>query len=91
MFGKLFGNLKPQKSAVAISAAALLLLSESETSKFFWGFGSKKKASDDKTVTYIWGNGHYQSKPGKSIQFGNFTPKKITTFNGSSEKNPYMK
>lgn len=74
---------------LAVSTAAALAMTDEETGKFFWGFGRKKKISEDRTVTYIWGNGHYQSKPGKAMQFTNFAPKKIKTFNGRDQ--PYLK
>ena len=84
-------NMKAMLKPLAATTAAGVLLSDlsPETSKFFWGFGSRKKNSTEKTATFIWGNGYYQSQPGKSMQFTNFTPKRIRTFNGINK--PFLK
>jgi hypothetical protein len=91
MLTRLCTSFNHKKLGLVVASGSLLLTSELEMPKFFWGFGSKKKSSDDKTQCYSWGNGHYQSKPGRSIQFSNFKPHKIRTFNGSADTNPYIK
>jgi len=46
------------------------------------------KSSPSKlTKTFIWGNGHYQSKPDSYIQFKNFEPKLLETFLGENKVN----
>ena len=91
MLNRICTSFKPSKITLGLTAGSLLMMNELQVPQFFWGFGSRKKSSEDKTATYIWGNGHYQSKPGRAIQFSNFKPKKIRTFNGKGDSNPYMK
>ena len=53
---------------------------------WFWNKTAEKE-SNESTKTYIWGNGAYQAKPGKALQFHNFEPKLIKNFLGAEFPN----
>lgn len=59
MLNRLCASFKPSKLTLGVASASLLMMNELEVPQFFWGFGSRKKSSEDQTATYIWGNGHY--------------------------------
>lgn len=65
------------------------MLNGDEYGHFFFGFGSSKKYSKERTKTFIWGNGLYQITTGLVANYINFEPKYIKNFNG--EISPFMK
>jgi alpha-tubulin suppressor-like RCC1 family protein len=64
------------------------LNSRAETPVEFGIFGGSDESSiTAMTRTYIWGNGAYQARPGKHLQFRNFFPKLMETFLGNTNIN----
>lgn len=63
----------------ALSTATLLSLSLTKTSptqSWFWSPNDPfKTLKPSETSSFLWGEGQYQAKPGRSLAFPNFKPK----------------
>ena len=84
-------SLISSKTLKLLGASAITsTLMEGETiGNQFFGIFSSKKLSDEKTKTYIWGNGFAQVSPTSGGGYANFEPKLIKNFDG--KETPYMK
>ncbi|KAL4490241.1 hypothetical protein ABPG72_004280 [Tetrahymena utriculariae] len=81
MYKQLFSNRNLGVSLVA----AIFLSNENPVQNLL----NNKNKSDQipPTKTYIWGNGIYQARPDALLQYKNFEPKLIKTFQGKENKN----
>jgi len=63
------------------------LASQAASPVEFGIFGSDDNSMANLTRTFIWGNGAYQARPGKHLQFRNFFPKLMENFLGTAKPN----
>lgn len=72
MFAKVF---TPKKISLAFAASSF----------FLYSYSCQSESS--RTKTFIWGNGNYQARPDAYVQFNNFEPKLIKSFDGHEKPN----